>query len=400
MPEGMSGARVGAEVHSAAVDSPASVRLVHLDLLRGMAALAVVVGHIRGFVLTDYGISVSKTPWQIPMYVAGSLGHQSVIAFFALSGFLVGGKALRDMMSGKWALGMYISARLARLWTVAVPALFFTLIIDFIGIAFGFADGYRGALYSTLSSGPSVSGPADHSVATFLANVAFLQTIISPVYGSNGPLWSLANEFWYYIIFPLLTSVVLVDAATWRRITAAIVSIALAWWLPFELLALGLIWCAGAGTSLLTRGRGRCIVATPFYGAAAAFFVTALISVSSIWRGMAIDLTLGLAWAAMLPALAVLPQVGGLYACIARWLSEISYTLYATHFPLLAAIYFIGFAPAQWAPGLGAIGAGSIMLAATLLQATALWWCFERNTQHVMWAIRQVAAVGRRAQAA
>jgi len=36
------------------------------------------------------------------------------------------------------------------------------------------------------------------------ANVFFLQTITVPVYGSNSPLWSLANEFWYYLLFPLL----------------------------------------------------------------------------------------------------------------------------------------------------------------------------------------------------
>lgn len=24
-----------------------------------------------------------------------------------------------------------------------------------------------------------------------------------PIFGSNGPLWSLANEFWYYVLFSL-----------------------------------------------------------------------------------------------------------------------------------------------------------------------------------------------------
>lgn len=32
----------------------------------------------------------------------------------------------------------------------------------------------------------------------------FLQTRFTPVFGSNGPLWSLFNEFWYYVLFPAL----------------------------------------------------------------------------------------------------------------------------------------------------------------------------------------------------
>ena len=34
-------------------------------------------------------------------------------------------------------------------------------------------------------------------------NAFFLQTIVGPTFGSNGPLWSLAYEWWYYVLFPL-----------------------------------------------------------------------------------------------------------------------------------------------------------------------------------------------------
>src|SRR6202030_1593882 len=37
----------------------------------------------------------------------------------------------------------------------------------------------------------------------FLGNLFFVQTILCRTFGSNGPLWSLANEFWYYVLFPL-----------------------------------------------------------------------------------------------------------------------------------------------------------------------------------------------------
>ena len=35
----------------------------------------------------------------------------------------------------------------------------------------------------------------------FFGNLFFLQTILCEPFGSNGPLWSLANEFWYYLLF-------------------------------------------------------------------------------------------------------------------------------------------------------------------------------------------------------
>jgi hypothetical protein len=35
-------------------------------------------------------------------------------------------------------------------------------------------------------------------------NAFFLQTIAGPTFGSNGPLWSLAYEWWYYVLFPLV----------------------------------------------------------------------------------------------------------------------------------------------------------------------------------------------------
>jgi peptidoglycan/LPS O-acetylase OafA/YrhL len=33
------------------------------------------------------------------------------------------------------------------------------------------------------------------TVPVFLGNFLFLQSIVSPVFGSNGPLWSLSYEF-------------------------------------------------------------------------------------------------------------------------------------------------------------------------------------------------------------
>src|SRR6516225_8082916 len=78
-------------------------RFVHLDMLRGLAAIGVVVGHIRGFLIVGYAAAGSHSLFDQLFYFVTGLGHQCVIAFFALSGFLVGGPALRDIIIGSWS---------------------------------------------------------------------------------------------------------------------------------------------------------------------------------------------------------------------------------------------------------------------------------------------------------
>jgi hypothetical protein len=65
-------------------------------------------------------------------------------------------------------------------------------------MALGAKEVYDGSRYNIYVSGPY--DPTTHSLIAFLGNFAFLQTICVPIFGTNGPMWSLANEFWYYII--------------------------------------------------------------------------------------------------------------------------------------------------------------------------------------------------------
>ncbi len=105
-------------------------RFIHLDAVRGIAALLVVIGHIRGFILVDYGEAGSTGTLTKVLYFVMGLGHPAVIAFFALSGFLVGGSALEALRSGSWSAPHFAIARLSRLWVVALPALALTWLAD------------------------------------------------------------------------------------------------------------------------------------------------------------------------------------------------------------------------------------------------------------------------------
>jgi peptidoglycan/LPS O-acetylase OafA/YrhL len=84
-----------------------------------------------------------------------------------------------------------------------------------------------------------------------IGNYAFLQGIYVPTFGSNGPLWSLANEFWYYIAFPFLV------CALWPRLSAAqrllnvLLLIAILAFVHPQIALMGLIWLMGVAIHYL-----------------------------------------------------------------------------------------------------------------------------------------------------
>ena len=79
-----------------------------------------------------------------------------------------------------------------------------------------------------------------------------------------------------------------------------------------------------------------------------------------------------------------------LYARISAGASEFSYTLYLVHFPLLAFFFFVVFQGRQVAPGFGSAVWFAGILAAILIYAAAIWWCFERNTDRCRKWLEQI----------
>ena len=105
--------------------------------------------------------------------------------FFALSGYLVGGSALRALGKRRWSWGNYLLNRATRLYVALIPALILTAILDHLARTHGGMN----------------MGYAPQSMKDFWGSVFFLQGISTQPYGSDGPLWSLSYEFWFYILF-------------------------------------------------------------------------------------------------------------------------------------------------------------------------------------------------------
>jgi peptidoglycan/LPS O-acetylase OafA/YrhL len=129
-------------------------------------------------------------------YLLSRYVHSAVVVFFLLSGYLVGGSIIRSTASGRWSWRDYLLARGVRLYLALAPALLLTMVWDRIGL--GIASGSQGNndTARAIVTAPEIA--TNSGLVPFVGNLAFLQTIAVPNYGSNFALWSSANEGWYY----------------------------------------------------------------------------------------------------------------------------------------------------------------------------------------------------------
>ncbi len=219
-----------------------------LDLIRGVAALLVLLSHWKILFFIDYPQIPSHQLWFAIPYVVSDAGHQSVLIFFVLSGYLISGSIFRSLDRGQFQWRTYLTHRFVRLWVVLLPGLLLGGLWDWIGLHHApSANLYYGinAKSHAINVGHTLTASA------FFGNIAFLQTLIVPSFGSNGALWSLANEFWYYILFPLGWLAFRRDTPTFRRTLYGALLLSLAWFVRSSMLPLFPVWLAGSALALL-----------------------------------------------------------------------------------------------------------------------------------------------------
>lgn len=332
-------------------------RFIWLDLIRGVSAIAVCAWHLRNMMWVRREDIQNAGIGDAILYILTGMGHQSVMVFFVLSGFLVGGSILRQSFSWQH----YTIARLSRLWVVLVPSLVFTILMDSL----------------TTTRWKSYLGVGhDSSFGTFFGNVFFLQTIAVPVFGSNEPLWSLANEFWYYAIFPLLVS---------RSAALTSIGVLLVALLP-QAIQLGfLVWLQGVVAYLfVSRARLRHrIMASRLAVLFLLFFAAALLySKSPTLQShvkISADLIVGGTFALVCISL---PERLPILSSVARRISDMSYSLYLTHFPMVVLIgaYFY---PVKTVPTFNLVLQFMVWMCVLLLVGFTFWWLFERHTDYI-----------------
>lgn len=301
-----------------------------LDTTRWVAAFAVALSHARNFLLLDWGDVAHTSAGYAAFYFASGFGHIAVLIFFVLSGYLVGGKAFEAMRDARFSPRRYLIDRLTRLYPPLLLAIGLTAVCDFVGIAFFNAHGF----YDNSVPITGVNAPISASLTgtAALANLFFLQTIASPTFGSNSPLWSLSNEFWYYLIFPGVAAVLSARARAALRYAGALVLAALAiGLLPLDMLVLGIPWLLGAVAYLHAReGRTwqRVLAIAVFLLIICVMRQTAILAGNQMVK----DLTVAVAFAS---ALWLHGRPRQHSSRLPAALAGFSYSLYLTHVPIV-----------------------------------------------------------------
>jgi peptidoglycan/LPS O-acetylase OafA/YrhL len=142
-------------------------KITALEGVRGSAALVVLLCHL----LT----SIDGVPNFPLLNIIGNMGTDAVVVFFLLSGFVIS-ISTRPETPAK----IYLSKRLVRI----LPIFIFSLLI-----AYG---------VEIVVNGPVLI------VGDVIGNFLFLgslQAFIVPLVSTNGPLWSLGCEMFFYILF-------------------------------------------------------------------------------------------------------------------------------------------------------------------------------------------------------
>jgi peptidoglycan/LPS O-acetylase OafA/YrhL len=342
---------------------------LYLDALRFGAAFTVFVSH-----------------WSAARYSGGFFwrmmpyGRTAVLVFFVLSGFVIAWVT----ETRERTLEEYAVSRLARLYSVMIPAFIVTAVLDHLAIAID------PGLY-----GPELRLSPGRNLLGYVLSAVFLgeSWTLTMLPGDNVPFWSLDYEAWYYVLF---------GAALFlqgRGRAAAVVAAALMAGPKILLLPL---WLMG-----LSAWRWRATISARQGASLALAAIMAFVGLEAIggqelfhhaetpWLPFsysAYDYIVGALVAACITALAnmALPLPGDRLERLIRWLAGTSFGLYLFHYPLLN--FFGTVVPG---PAAGAMH-GALVFGLTLGTALALARLTEQRKGILKQALRSALSAVRR----
>ena len=328
----------------------------YFDLIRFLSAILVFLSHA-----CRPGFSADVLP------NLEQFGSDVVIVFFVLSGFVIAHSASHRHPG----FSDFLLARLARLWSVAIPALLLAAFLEHIGQL------YNAELYAQMNRADSFISP------TFLEPMVESSNLVRLFFGifflndiwrihinefSNAPYWSLCNEFWYYMLF----GACFYARAWWRVALVALV----AFIGGRQVLVLLPVWLAGVG---LYRWRPivpprlalLCMIAPiPIYLLGYEFDCHNLLKCLGLGLPFGSNLSYSFLWPYAVGGLAAVHLIGAASFVqtsgwlvrrrqTIRWWAGRTLSIYLFHFPILC---FLGAVlPTGWPP----VARGFAILAAT-----------------------------------
>ncbi|MBO9099492.1 MULTISPECIES: acyltransferase family protein [unclassified Rhizobium] len=339
---------------------------IYLDLLRLVAALAVFLAHSNDFLLhlDKPGLS----------FLLGQ-GGPAVAIFFVLSGFMM---SYVTSVKEKDAHA-YVSARLARLYSVVLLAIAVTYIVDALGVSMHL-EYYKGDFKTAALFHPA-SWDALLRYLTFTNQLWFTHA----VFGSNEPYWSLEFEVPYYVLFGL----VIFLPRKWGYIAAivwaAICGPKIVMYLP--------VWLCGVALHRLIAsdrkpfsavGAGLLLAATPVLYLLNARYLyphaTSMFSTSTVFQEAFNFVFFNIVGAICALNILAYHDLAGekkiwnpAVSRSVRWLAGASFTLYLVHLPII--VFFSSFTVSLQRP----LVSGIYFCLLTLVIVLLLAECGERR---------------------
>jgi peptidoglycan/LPS O-acetylase OafA/YrhL len=305
-----------------------------LNFLRWFSAFLVISGHLRSIMFTKWQNVQNKSFLTEVLYLLTRFGHEAVVVFFVISGWLVGSATYRHIQQGTFNFGDYFIARFFRIYMVLIPALVVGAGLDYLGFHYFNAEDF----YNT---GNTYSSAFNYSISErlnskyFFANILMLQNHQwFSTFGSNSPLWSLAYEWFYYLLFPIIMlgmkSKVMV-----QKVFFAGISIGLFGFMPVDMRLYFFIWLIGVSIPFM---RLPFLKNTPLWVLVGIVCASLLISEIVIMQNhvFATDWIIALFLAIFLSKIAHMDRpVSDFVQRINRHLAGFSYSVYVLHMPII-----------------------------------------------------------------
>lgn len=349
---------------------------LHLDLLRGVGSLLVFIGHLRA--LMFLGDKTELNVFGKSLFFITGFGHQAVMIFFVLSGFFIIRSIVKLFERHEWSFKVYLINRLSRLWIVMISALIIGGFFDYFGFVYFqntlvYQD--RIPFLQTLSSLDNLG------IEIFFGNFFFLQNIFVTTYGSNSPLWSLANEFWYYMIFPPIF-IAIMNFRKNKKLKLflnILLCVALIMMVGKDISLYFLIWLMG-GLSFYLSINYKFSIKIKFITFSLLLIVLFLIRIG--FQPMLFnDWSLGFVTCLYVASVASVSEINSNISQIINFFSKLSYSLYVFHFPL---ILFLTASTGYYQQ----VFSGKLLLIyfifiiAVFLIVYLLWYFIERKTPY------------------
>lgn len=337
-----------------------------LDLVRALAALAVVIGHAAQ-------IGTYTGPFPFGMFFQ----KNAVVVFFVLSGMVIAASVDRDRRS----LGDFALARISRIVPVAWAAIAVSLAVSAL---------------ATTRPGPLQFAGDVHwaDPGESLRAILFLSESWTTAFPPNSPYWSLCYEVWFYALFAAATYLKGPTKWAWLAVLAAIAG-------P-NILLLMPVWLVGVALvrQLAARKIPPSLAVVLIATAVAGLFVApryamdgfALLRPVAPWGlGSSLyaltDLALAVALAAGFAGLKSLVDRGAARGLTLphwsepaiRWGANMSFSLYLLHWPLLKLVHMAGLTA----------GKSPIAFAAVIAGIVAVSGAFATVTEHKRHVVRR-----------